>query len=40
MHYVINNRWALGDTVCISAAVRDFALAYGPRHKITVTGHY
>lgn len=40
MHYVINNRWALGDTLCISAAVRDFALAYGPKHKITVTGHY
>lgn len=39
-HYTLTNRWALGDTVCISAAVRDFALAYGPKYKLTVTGHY
>lgn len=40
MHFVINNRWALGDTVCLSAMVRDFAHAYGDRHKLTITGHY
>lgn len=40
MHYVINNRWALGDTVCLSAMARDFDLAYHGKHTLSFTGHY
>jgi hypothetical protein len=36
----INNRWALGDTVCLSALIRDLALAHPGRHQVRVTGHY
>jgi hypothetical protein len=38
--YNIINRWALGDTVMLSALVRDIALEYHGQHKIAMTGHY
>ncbi len=37
---VIHNRWALGDTVCLSALPRDVHRAYPGRFKIYTAGHY
>lgn len=37
--YVIRNQWALGDTVCLSAAIRDAMVAY-PTLRLSVVGHY
>lgn len=37
--YVIRNKWALGDTVCLSAAIRDAVLTH-PKLRLSVEGHY
>lgn len=37
---VLRSRWALGDTVCLSALVRDVALAYPGQFDLKLTGHY
>lgn len=39
-HYVIQNRWALGDTVCLSAFVRDLNLTYPGQYRLSMSGHY
>lgn len=38
--FALRNRWALGDTVCLSALVRDIALNYSGKHRVMMTGHY
>lgn len=38
--FVINNRWALGDTVCLSALVRDVQIAYPGKYKLLMAGHH
>lgn len=38
--YVIQNRWALGDTVCLSALVRDLNLAHPGQFRLAMSGHY
>jgi hypothetical protein len=38
--YILHNRWALGDTVCMSALARDIHLAYPNKYEILATGHY
>lgn len=37
---VIANRWALGDTICLTALVRDIHRAYPGRFVTRATGHY
>lgn len=39
-HYVIQNRWALGDTVILSAFVRDLNLTYPGQYQLAMSGHY
>lgn len=36
----LHNRWALGDTVCLSALVRDLAMTYPGKYRVQVTGHF
>jgi hypothetical protein len=36
----INNVWALGDTVCLSAFVRDLHLAYPGQYRTALSGNY
>jgi hypothetical protein len=38
--YLIHSRWALGDTVCMTALARDFHAAYGRQHQLAVAGNY
>lgn len=38
--YVILNQWALGDTVCLSAAIRDAVVSYPGKLRLAVDGHY
>ena len=38
--YVIHNRWALGDTVALSAVVRDLNLTYPGKYRISMAGSY
>ena len=38
--FVLQNRWALGDTVCLSALVRDIHTAYPGKYQILMSGHY
>ena len=38
--YVIHNRWALGDTVAMSALIRDLNLAYPGKYRISMAGSY
>lgn len=38
--FLLRNKWALGDGVCMSALVRDIARAYPGRYKVYVSGHY
>lgn len=38
--FILQNPWALGDTVCMSALVRDIQRAYPGKYKIYATGHY
>lgn len=41
MHtFVLHNHWALGDTVCLSALVRDIHRAYPGRYRVLVGGNY
>lgn len=37
---IIMNQWALGDTVCLSALVRDIHRAYPGRYRILMNGNY
>ncbi len=37
---VLHNNWALGDTVCLSALVRDIHAAYPGAYDIQMTGNY
>lgn len=37
---IIHNRWALGDTVCLSALVRDIHRAYPDTYRLHMSGHY
>lgn len=37
---VLQNRWALGDTVCLSALVRDIQRAYPGKYTLLMSGHY
>lgn len=37
---VLHNNWALGDTVCLSALVRDIHAAHPGAYDITMTGNY
>ncbi len=37
---VLHNPWALGDTICISAAVRDLHRAHPGKFRVMVSGHY
>lgn len=37
---VIHNRWALGDTVCLSALARDIQKAHPGKYRVGMTGHY
>jgi hypothetical protein len=37
---ILHNRWALGDTVCLSALVRDIARAYPGKYQVYCSGHY
>lgn len=38
--FVIQNRWALGDTVCLSALVRDIHRAYPGQYRLYMSGAY
>lgn len=40
VRYVVHNRWALGDAVCLSAFVRDLDLVEPGGFRITVSGNY
>lgn len=37
---VLHNAWALGDTVCLAAAVRDLHRAHPGRYRVSTSGHY
>ena len=37
---VLRHRWALGDTVLLTALVRDIALTYPGRFRIAVDSHW
>jgi len=37
---ILHNHWALGDTICLSALVRDIQRAYPGQYDIHVGGHY
>ncbi len=37
---ILHNHWALGDTVCLSALVRDIQRAYPNQYEIQMSGHY
>lgn len=38
--FIIHNSWALGDTVCLSALVRDIHKAYPGKYELRMAGHY
>ncbi len=38
--YAIKDRWALGDTVCLSALIRDIHKCYPGRFALELFGHY
>jgi hypothetical protein len=38
--FMIRNRWALGDTVCLSALVRDIHRAYPGKYELLTTRHF
>src|SRR5690242_15741887 len=38
--FVLHNPWALGDTVCLSALVRDIHRAYPGKYRLVMSGHY
>jgi hypothetical protein len=38
--FVLRNQWALGDTVCLSALVRDVHRAHPGRYVLDMLGHY
>lgn len=41
MHtFIFNNKWALGDTVCLSALVRDLHRAYPGQYRVLLAQHY
>ena len=37
---LIKNFWALGDTICLTAAIRDLNVAHPEKYKIKITGNY
>lgn len=38
--FVFQNRWALGDTVCLSALVRDITIAYPGKYNLLMSGNF
>lgn len=38
--FVVSNRWALGDGICLTALVRDVYLNHNGRFRIRTSGHY
>lgn len=38
--FVLHNPWALGDTVCLSALVRDIQKAHPGKYELLMSGHY
>jgi hypothetical protein len=37
---ILHNQWALGDTICLSALVRDVQLTYPKQYRLLMSGHY